>query len=62
VSHWEDTRLDRAAIEAMMRAASPEQVALCIQSYSSTSTDDIHPRRLPPALARAEPRTGRSRR
>jgi hypothetical protein len=41
VSHWDDTRLDRAAIEAMMGAASPEQVALCIQSYSSTSIDDI---------------------
>jgi hypothetical protein len=41
VSHWDDTRLDRAAIEAMMAAASPEQVALCIQSYSSTSIDDI---------------------
>ncbi|OAF15571.1 hypothetical protein AYJ54_40135 [Bradyrhizobium centrolobii] len=41
VSHWDDTRLDRQAIEAMMRAASPEQVALCIQSYSSTSIDDI---------------------
>lgn len=41
VSHWEDTRLDRPAIEALMRAASPEQVALCIQSYSSTSIDDI---------------------
>ncbi|QQO13648.1 hypothetical protein JJB99_30320 [Bradyrhizobium diazoefficiens] len=41
VSHWDDTRLDREAIEAMMRAASPEQVALCIQSYSSTSIDDI---------------------
>ncbi|MGY4430582.1 hypothetical protein ACVWWO_003059 [Bradyrhizobium sp. F1.13.1] len=24
-----------------MRAASPDQVALCIQSYSSTSIDDI---------------------
>ena len=41
VSHWDDTPLDRSAIEAMMRAASPEQVALCIQSYSSTSVDDI---------------------
>lgn len=41
VSHWDDTRLDREAIEAMMRAASPDQVALCIQSYSSTSIDDI---------------------
>ncbi len=41
VSHWDDTPLDRPAIEAMMRAASPEQVALCIQSYSSTSIDDI---------------------
>jgi hypothetical protein len=41
VSHWDDTRLDRAAIEALMGAASPEQVALCIQSYSSTSIDDI---------------------
>ena len=41
VSHWGDTRLDRAAIEAMMAAASPDQVALCIQSYSSTSIDAI---------------------
>ncbi len=41
VSHWDDTPLDRPAIEAMMRAASPEQVALCIQSYSSTSVEDI---------------------
>ncbi|RXG86990.1 hypothetical protein EAV90_32860 [Bradyrhizobium vignae] len=41
VSHWDDTPLDRPAIEAMMRTASPEQVALCIQSYSSTSIDDI---------------------
>jgi hypothetical protein len=41
VSHWDDTRLDRAAIEALIAAASPEQVALCIQSYSSTSIDDI---------------------
>lgn len=41
VSHWDDTRLDREAIEAMTRAASAEQVALCIQSYSSTSIDDI---------------------
>lgn len=41
VSHWDDTPLDRLAIEAMMRAAAPEQVALCIQSYSSTSVDDI---------------------
>jgi hypothetical protein len=41
VSHWDDTPLDRPAIEAMIAAASPEQVALCIQSYSSTSVDDI---------------------
>ncbi|MGY8682852.1 DUF6492 family protein [Bradyrhizobium sp. UFLA05-153] len=41
VSHWDDSRLDRAAIEAMMGAASPRQVALCIQSYSSTSIEDI---------------------
>ena len=41
VSHWDDTRLDRPAIEALIAAASPEQVALCIQSYSSTSIDDI---------------------
>ncbi|WP_061027771.1 DUF6492 family protein [Bradyrhizobium sp. CCH5-F6] len=41
VSHWDDTPLDRPSIEAMMRTASPEQVALCIQSYSSTSIDDI---------------------
>jgi hypothetical protein len=41
VSHWDDTRLDRRAIEALMRAATPAQAALCIQSYSSTSIDDI---------------------
>lgn len=41
VSYWDDTPLDRPAIEAMMRTASPAQVALCIQSYSSTSIDDI---------------------
>lgn len=41
VSYWDDTPLDRPAIEAMMRTATPEQVALCIQSYSSTSIDDI---------------------
>lgn len=41
VSHWDDTRLDRAAIETMMRAARSDQAALCIQSYSSTSIEDI---------------------
>lgn len=41
VSHWDDTSLDRSSIEAMMRAASPDQAALCIQSYSSTSIEDI---------------------
>lgn len=41
VSYWDDTPLDRPAIEAMMRTATPEQVALCIQSYSSTAIDDI---------------------
>ena len=41
VSHWDDTPLDRPAIDAMLRAAPPEQVARCIQSYSSTSVDDI---------------------
>jgi hypothetical protein len=40
-AHWEDAHLDRSSIEAMMRAASPDQVALCIQSYSSTSVEDI---------------------
>lgn len=41
VSHWDDTCLDRSAIEAMMKAASPDQAALCIQSYSSTSIDYV---------------------
>ncbi|MDF0581267.1 DUF6492 family protein [Bradyrhizobium yuanmingense] len=41
VSHWDDTSLDRSSIEAMMRTASPAQSALCIQSYSSTSIEDI---------------------
>jgi Family of unknown function (DUF6492) len=40
-SHWDSERLDRSSIEAMMRAASPAQSALCIQSYSETSVRDI---------------------
>jgi Family of unknown function (DUF6492) len=40
-AHWESDRLDRTSIEAMMRAAAPEQAALCIQSYSETSVKDI---------------------
>lgn len=41
LAHWDESRLDKSSIEAMMHAASPEQVALCIQSYSSTSIRDI---------------------
>jgi hypothetical protein len=41
LAHWDENRLDRSSIEAMMHAAAPEQVALCIQSYSSTSIGDI---------------------
>ena len=40
-AHWDSDRLDRSSIEAMMRAAAPEQAALCIQSYSETSVKDI---------------------
>jgi uncharacterized protein DUF6492 len=40
-SHWDSDRLDRSSVEAMMRAASPAQSALCIQSYSQTSVRDI---------------------
>jgi hypothetical protein len=41
LSHWDETQLDKSSIEAMMQAAAPEQVALCIQSYSGTSIRDI---------------------
>jgi hypothetical protein len=40
-AHWDETRLDKSSIEAMLHDASPEQVALCIQSYSGTSIGDI---------------------
>ena len=41
LAHWDESRLDSPSIEAMMHDASPEQVALCIQSYSGTSIGDI---------------------
>lgn len=41
VAHWDESRLDKSSIEAMMHDAPPEQVALCIQSYSGTSIGDI---------------------
>ena len=41
LAHWDENRLDRSSIEAMMQGASPDQVALCIQSYSGTSIPDI---------------------
>lgn len=41
LAHWDENRLDRSSIEAMMLNALPEQVALCIQSYSGTSIRDI---------------------
>jgi hypothetical protein len=41
LAHWDENRLDRSSIEAMMLDALPEQVALCIQSYSGTSIRDI---------------------
>ena len=41
LAHWDENRLDRSSIEALMHNASPEQVALCIQSYSGTSIGDI---------------------
>jgi|SRR5579859_6723295 len=41
LAHWDESRLDKSSIEAMMHGAAPEQVALCIQSYSGTSIPDI---------------------
>lgn len=41
LAHWDETQLDKSSIEAMMLAAAPGQVALCIQSYSGTSIGDI---------------------
>jgi hypothetical protein len=41
LAHWDEAQLDKSSIEAMMLAAAPEQVALCIQSYSGTSIRDI---------------------
>lgn len=40
-AHWSENQLDRSAVKAMIRKASPGEVALCIQSYSSTSLQDI---------------------
>jgi hypothetical protein len=41
LAHWDESRLDKTSIQAMMQDASPDQVALCIQSYSGTSIADI---------------------
>jgi hypothetical protein len=41
LAHWEENRLDKPSIAAMLHDASPDQVALCIQSYSGTSIRDI---------------------
>ncbi|HLJ00697.1 MAG TPA: DUF6492 family protein [Bradyrhizobium sp.] len=41
LAHWDESRLDKASIGAMIRDAAPEQVALCIQSYSGTLIRDI---------------------
>jgi hypothetical protein len=41
LAHWDESRLDQSSIAAMMHDAAPEQVALCIQSYSGTSIRDI---------------------
>lgn len=41
VAHWDETRLDSSSIKAMIDTASSDQVIFCIQSYSSTSTQDI---------------------
>jgi hypothetical protein len=41
LAHWDESRLDSSSIAAMMQDASPDQVALCIQSYSGTSIRDI---------------------
>ena len=41
LAHWEESRLDKSSIEAMLQDALPDQVALCIQSYSGTSIRDI---------------------
>lgn len=40
-AHWDAAGMDRASIEAMISTAAPEQVALCIQSFSDTSVSDI---------------------
>jgi Family of unknown function (DUF6492) len=41
LAHWDENRLDQSSIAAMLQDASPDQVALCIQSYSGTSIRDI---------------------
>jgi Family of unknown function (DUF6492) len=39
--HWERQTPDRAGILALLRACTPEQVALCIQSFNETPLDLI---------------------
>lgn len=53
VAHWDEARLDCSSIEAMIHEAPADQVALCIQSYSSTSIRDIR-RILSAAVHRAD--------
>jgi len=40
-AHWEENELDEQWISTMMADAHPDQVALCIQSYSGTEVDRI---------------------
>jgi Family of unknown function (DUF6492) len=40
-SHWEEHELDEQWIATMMAEAGPEQVAICIQSYSGTAVPAI---------------------
>ncbi|MGO9742585.1 MAG: DUF6492 family protein [Roseiarcus sp.] len=40
-AHWDGTSVDASWVEAMVASAEPQQVALCIQSYSKTAVSDI---------------------
>ena len=40
-AHWDDHTLGQNDIAGMIDAAEPQMVALCVQSYSRTSTDAI---------------------
>jgi hypothetical protein len=40
-AHWDESSLDEAAISALLESASPDEVAVCVQSFGETTPDTI---------------------